>query len=68
MILVNYSTEVTFECGPVDTNAAAFIEAASIIGGRDASEEILSYVMWPLSEKFGSRWRQRRAPCQRLRC
>jgi hypothetical protein len=31
----------------------AFVEAASIIGGRDAVQEFLACGMWPLSEKFG---------------
>jgi hypothetical protein len=53
MTPLNYVTEVTFECGPADTDVAAFIEAASIIGGHDTVEEFLACGMWPLSEKFG---------------
>jgi hypothetical protein len=52
MIPLNYSMEVTFECGLEDANVVAFIEAASIIGGRNAIEEFLDCGLWPLSEKF----------------
>jgi hypothetical protein len=45
--------EVTFECGPTDTNVTAFTEAALIIGARDTIEEFLACGLWPLSEKIG---------------
>jgi hypothetical protein len=48
----SYATEVTFECGPVDADVAAFTKAASIIGGRNAVEEFLACGMWPLSETY----------------
>jgi hypothetical protein len=52
MIPLNYSMEVTFECGLEDANVVAFIEAAWIIGGHNAIEEFLDCGLWPLSEKF----------------
>jgi hypothetical protein len=52
MALLNYATEVTFECSPADADVAAFTESASIIGGRDIVEEFLACGLWPLSEKF----------------
>jgi hypothetical protein len=52
MILLNYSTNVIFECGPspADVNVAACTEAASIIRGRHVVEGFLAYGLWPLSE------------------
>jgi hypothetical protein len=62
MTLLNYATEVTFECGPADANVAAFTEAASIIEGRDAVEEFLACGMWPLSDKFGFKVEAKETP------
>jgi hypothetical protein len=42
MTQLNYLLDAPFECDPEDRNVAAFIEAASIIGGRDAVEEFLA--------------------------
>jgi hypothetical protein len=49
--VLDYLLGAPFECGPGDTNVVAFVEAASIFGGRDTVEEFLAYGMWPLSEK-----------------
>jgi hypothetical protein len=46
MIPLNYSIEVTIECGPADTNVVAFIKAASIIKGRDTIERPLCQRLW----------------------
>jgi hypothetical protein len=40
-------------CGSEDANFLAFIEATSLIGGRDAIEDFLACNLWPLGEKFG---------------
>jgi hypothetical protein len=42
MTRLNYLTEAPSSCGPEDANFVAFIEATSIIGGRDAVEEFLA--------------------------
>jgi hypothetical protein len=62
MVLLNYSTKVTFECDPGDANGAAFTDAALIIGGRDAVEEFLAYGLWPLSKKFGFKVEAKETP------
>jgi hypothetical protein len=62
MIPLNYSTEVTFECGPADANVAAFTEVASTIGGRNTVEEFLACGLWPLSEKFGFKVEPKETP------
>jgi hypothetical protein len=53
MTPLNYLMEAPSACGLDNTNVAAFVEATSIIRGRDAVEEFLSCGLWPLSEKFG---------------
>jgi hypothetical protein len=53
MTRLNYLTEAPSSCGLEDANFVAFIEATSIIGGRDAVEEFLASGLWPLREKFG---------------
>jgi hypothetical protein len=42
MTQLNYLLDAPFECNPEDRNVAAFIEATSIIGGRNNVEEFLS--------------------------
>jgi hypothetical protein len=51
MTQLNHLIGTLFECGPGDTNVTSFIEAASIIRGRNAVDGFLSYGIWPLSEK-----------------
>jgi hypothetical protein len=48
MMLLNYLSDVSYECSPGDANVAAFTEAVSIIGDRNATEEFLACGMWPL--------------------
>jgi hypothetical protein len=63
MISLDYSMEVTFECGPRDANVAAFTKVSSIIGGgHDLVEEFLACVLWPLSEKFGFKVETKETP------
>jgi hypothetical protein len=66
MIPLNYSTEVTFECGPADANVAAFTEVASTIGGRNTVEEFLACGLWPLSEKFGFKVEPKETPLSKV--
>jgi hypothetical protein len=51
MIHFEYLTDAPFECDPCDANVAAFMEATSIIVGRDVVEEFLACDIWSLSEK-----------------
>jgi hypothetical protein len=46
MTPLNYASEVTFECGPIDANVVAFTEAALTIGGHNAIEEFLACGLW----------------------
>jgi hypothetical protein len=62
MTSLNYAMEVTFECGPADTDVAAFTEVALIIAGHDIVEEFLACGLWPLSEKFGFKVETRETP------
>jgi hypothetical protein len=66
MTPLNYVMEVMFNCGPVDTDVAAFTEAASIIGGCDAVEEFLACGMWPLSENFGFKVETKETPLSKV--
>jgi hypothetical protein len=50
MTLLEYLMDAPYECGPDDVNMAAFAEATTIIGGRDAVEEFLACGIWPLTE------------------
>jgi hypothetical protein len=51
MITFEYLIDAPFECDPCDANVAAFMEATSIIVGRDVVEEFLACDIWSLSEK-----------------
>jgi hypothetical protein len=62
MTSLNYAMEVTFECGPADTDVAAFTEVALIIAGHDIVEEFLACGLWPLSEKFGFKVETKETP------
>jgi hypothetical protein len=44
MVKMNYLTEVPSCCDPEDANTVAFVEATSMIGGRDAVEEFLAWL------------------------
>jgi hypothetical protein len=66
MTQLNYLLDAPFECDLEDRSVVAFIEAASIIGGRDAVEEFLACGMWPLSEKFGFRVEMKEAPMSKV--
>jgi hypothetical protein len=62
MTQLNYLTEAPSSYGPKDGNFAAFVEATSIIRGRDAVEEFLASDLWPLSEKFGFEVKRKESP------
>jgi hypothetical protein len=53
MTKMNYLMEVPSSCGPEDANITAFLEATSLIGGRDVLEEFLASGLWPLGQQFG---------------
>jgi hypothetical protein len=53
MALLNHLTMALSNYGLEDANFVAFVEATSIIGGRDIVEEFLACGLWPLSENFG---------------
>jgi hypothetical protein len=47
-----HETDVSSSCGPEDGDLKAFVEATSLIGGRDAVEEFLASGLWPLGCRF----------------
>jgi hypothetical protein len=49
MTPLDYLNDAPFECCPENANVAAFVEATSIIGGRDAVKEFLACGIGPLS-------------------
>jgi hypothetical protein len=51
MTLLDYLSDVPFECGLGDVNVAAFTEVTSIIGGRNVVEEFPACGIWSLSER-----------------
>jgi hypothetical protein len=57
MIHFEYLTDAPFECGPGDVNVAAFMEATSIIVGRDVVEEFLHVIYGHLARSVSLRWR-----------
>jgi hypothetical protein len=63
---LDHMVEAPSECGPEDTNFAAFVEVTSIIRGRDAMEEFLACGLWPLSEKFGFPVERRESPLSKV--
>jgi hypothetical protein len=65
MTQLNHLTEAP-SCGPEDTDFAAFVEATSIIGGRDVVEEFLASGLWPLSEKFGFKVERKESPLSKV--
>jgi hypothetical protein len=52
MRALEYLTDAPYTCGANDVNVMAFVEAAAIIGGRDAVEEFLACSIWPLSNNW----------------
>jgi hypothetical protein len=48
-----HETDVPLSCGPEDVDFKAFLEATSLIGGRDAVEEFLASGLQPLGQRFG---------------
>jgi hypothetical protein len=53
-------------CGLEDANFVAFVEATSIIGGRDAVEEFLACGL--LVKSLVLEWRRKSLRCQKLWC
>jgi hypothetical protein len=45
----DHMVDASFECSE-DVNVKAFIEATSIISGRNAVQDFLAYCIWPLNE------------------
>jgi hypothetical protein len=56
----------SFFLRPEDDDFAAFIEANSLIEGRDAVEEFLACGLWPLGEQFGFRVEAKESPLSKV--
>jgi hypothetical protein len=48
-----HKTDVSSSCGTEDSDFKVFVEATSLISGRDAVEEFLAISLWPLGCRFG---------------
>jgi hypothetical protein len=48
-----HEKDVSSSCGSEDVDLAAFVEATSLIGGQDTTEEFLASSLWPLGQQFG---------------
>jgi hypothetical protein len=66
MTRLNYLAEAPSSCGLEDADFAAFIEATSIIRGRDDVEEFLASGLWPLSKKFGFKVETKESPMSKV--
>jgi hypothetical protein len=66
MAPLDYLNDASFECSPEDADVAAFIEATSIIGGRDAMEEFLACGICPLSDSCGFEVETKETPLSRV--
>jgi hypothetical protein len=66
MTKMYYLTEVPFSCGPKDANVAAFIEVASLIGGRNVVKEFLASGLWPLGQQFGFQVERKESPLSKV--
>jgi hypothetical protein len=60
--------DAPFECSPEDVNVKAFIEATSIISGRDAVEQFLAYGIWPLNESCDFEVETKETPLLKVLC
>jgi hypothetical protein len=66
MIKMNYLIEVSSCCGSDNANVTAFIEATTIIGGRDVVEEFLASGLWPLGQQFGFPVERKESPMSKV--
>jgi hypothetical protein len=66
MTQLNYLMEAPSDCNLEDANFAAFVEATSIIKGRNTVEEFLACGLWPLSEKFGFEVEAKESPLSKV--
>jgi hypothetical protein len=53
MTCLTHEMDVPSSCGPEYADFKAFVEATSLIGGRDAAEEFLASGLRPLGQHFG---------------
>jgi hypothetical protein len=65
MTKMNYLMEVP-PCGPEDANVVAFVEATSLIGGRDVVEDFLASGLWPLGQQFGFQVEKNESPLSKV--
>jgi hypothetical protein len=66
MTKMNYLTEVPSSCGPEDANVVAFVEATSLISGRDVVEEFIASSLWPLGQQFGFPMERKESPMSKV--
>jgi hypothetical protein len=66
MTPLTYEMDVFSSCGPEDADFAAFVQATSLIGGRDVVEEFLASGLWPLGRCFGFAVEMKESPLSRM--
>jgi hypothetical protein len=61
-----HEMDVSSSCGPEDGDFKAFVEATSLIGGRDAVEEFRASGLWPLDHRFGFPVEMKESPLSKI--
>jgi hypothetical protein len=66
MTLLNYVTEVTFECGPGDVNVVAFHRGCFQHWGSGCCRRVPCLWVWPLSDKLGFTVEMKETPLSKV--
>jgi hypothetical protein len=66
MIRLTYEADVSSSCDPKDADFKAFVDATSLIGGRDAVEEFLACGLSPLGHRFGFSVETKESPLSKI--
>jgi hypothetical protein len=66
MIHLVHETDVSSSCGPEDGDFKAFVEATSLVGGRDEVEEFLASGLWPLGHHFSFSVETKESPLSKI--
>jgi hypothetical protein len=61
-----HEMDASSSCGPEDVDFVDFVEATSLIGGRDAMEEFLASSLWPLGQQFDFEVEMKESPLSKV--
>jgi hypothetical protein len=61
-----HKTDVSSSCGTEDSDFKVFVEATSLISGRDAVEEFLAISLWPLGCHFSFSMEMNESPLSKI--